>query len=320
MNFQIRIFLSIILGFTSSILIGPKIIKILSQMKAKQSIREDGPVSHLAKSGTPTMGGLIFLIGFLISYILFGYKSIDDAMVILIALGFGLVGFLDDYLKVKLKRNLGLTAVQKIIGQFIFSIILIIYYMRSNQNPTQFWIPFTEATFLDLGILTIPFLLIAILGTVNAVNLTDGLDGLASGISSVFFIVFSYICYSIGLNNYVIICLSLVGSLIGFLVFNRHPAKIFMGDTGSLALGGAVISIALLSNRLLLIPIVGAIFFLEALSVIIQVSSYKLTGKRVFKMAPLHHHFEQLGWREVDVVHVFWFSSIIFGLIGILSI
>ncbi|MDG2769688.1 hypothetical protein P7M38_24445, partial [Vibrio parahaemolyticus] len=179
MNFQIRIFLSIILGFTSSILIGPKIIKILSQMKAKQSIREDGPVSHLAKSGTPTMGGLIFLIGFLISYILFGYKSIDDAMVILIALGFGLVGFLDDYLKVKLKRNLGLTAVQKIIGQLIFSIILIIYYMRSNQNPTQFWIPFTEARFLDLGILTIPFLLIAILGTVNAVNLTDGLDGLA---------------------------------------------------------------------------------------------------------------------------------------------
>lgn len=320
MSFQLKLFLSIATSLVLSILIGPKVIKILTDMKAKQSIREDGPISHMAKSGTPTMGGIIFLIALLISYIIYGVKTSDSIMILFITLGFGLVGFLDDFLKVKFKRNLGLTAIQKIIGQLVFSCILLAYYMINTQNSTEFWIPFTSGRYLDLGVLTIPFLLIVILGTVNSVNLTDGLDGLASGISVIFFSAFSYIAYKSGLNNFSIICSSLVGGLLGFLYFNHHPAKIFMGDTGSLALGGAVASIALLSGKLLLIPIVGGIFFVEALSVIIQVVSFKMTGKRVFKMAPLHHHFEQLGWKEINVVYMFWILSIIFALIGIFSV
>jgi phospho-N-acetylmuramoyl-pentapeptide-transferase len=320
MSFQLKLFLSMATSLLVSVLIGPKIIKILTEIKAKQSIREDGPASHMVKSGTPTMGGIIFIVALLGSYIFFGSKTSDDIIIIVITLGFGLVGFLDDFLKVKFKRNLGLTAFQKIIGQLIFTSILLLYYMINNQNPTEFWIPFTTGEYINLGILTVPFLLIVILGTVNAVNLTDGLDGLASGTSAIFFLAFTYICHTAGFNNISVICISLVGGLLGFLYFNHHPARIFMGDTGSLALGGAVASIAMLSGNVFLIPIVGAVFFIETLSVIIQVLSFKLTGKRVFKMAPLHHHFEQLGWKEVNVVILFWIVSIIFALIGIFSL
>jgi phospho-N-acetylmuramoyl-pentapeptide-transferase len=320
MSFQLKLFLSMATSLLVSVLIGPQIIKILTDIKAKQSIREDGPASHIVKSGTPTMGGIIFIIALMSSYIFFGSKTSDDLIIIVITLGFGLVGFLDDFLKVKFKRNLGLTAFQKIIGQLIFTSILLLYYMINNQNPTEFWIPFTTGEYINLGMLTIPFLLIVILGTVNAVNLTDGLDGLASGTSAIFFLAFTYICHTAGFNNISIICISLVGGLLGFLYFNHHPARIFMGDTGSLALGGAVASIAILSGNVFLIPIVGAVFFIETLSVIIQVLSFKLTGKRVFKMAPLHHHFEQLGWKEVNVVILFWIVSIIFALIGIFSL
>lgn len=320
MSFQLKLFLSMATSLVLSIFIGPKVIKILTDMKAKQSIREDGPASHMVKSGTPTMGGIIFLAALLISYIIFGSKTSDNLIIIFITLGFGLVGFLDDFLKVKLKRNLGLTAIQKIIGQLIFTFILLSYYLINTQNSSEFWIPFTTEKYINMGVLTIPFLLIVILGSVNAVNLTDGLDGLASGISAIFFSAFAYICHRAGFNDISIICISLVGSLLGFLYFNHYPARIFMGDTGSLALGGAVASIALLSGNVFLIPIVGAVFFIEALSVIIQVLSFKLTGKRVFKMAPLHHHFEQSGWKETDVVIMFWIVSIIFALIGIFSL
>ena len=175
MSFQLKLFLSIATSLVLSILIGPKVIKILTDMKAKQSIREDGPISHMAKSGTPTMGGIIFLIALLISYIIYGVKTSDSIMILFITLGFGLVGFLDDFLKVKFKRNLGLTAIQKIIGQLVFSCILLAYYMINTQNSAEFWIPFTSGRYLDLGVLTIPFLLIVILGTVNSVNLTDDL-------------------------------------------------------------------------------------------------------------------------------------------------
>ena len=320
MNFQLKLFLSLAAGLIISELIGPKVIKILTEMEAKQSIRDEGPISHMVKSGTPTMGGIIFLVALLFSYIIFGSKTRDGLVIILITLGFGLVGFLDDFLKVKLKRNLGLTAIQKIIGQLFLTCILLLYYMINIQNASEFWIPFTAEEYINLGVFTIPFLLIVILGTVNSVNLTDGLDGLASGTSAIFFSAFAYICHRAGFNDISIICISLVGGLLGFLYFNHYPARIFMGDTGSLALGGAVASIALLSGNVFLIPVVGAVFFIEALSVIIQVLSFKLTGKRVFKMAPIHHHFEQLGWKEVNVVIMFWFVSFIFALIGIFSL
>jgi phospho-N-acetylmuramoyl-pentapeptide-transferase len=305
-------------GFVLSSFLGPKIIPLLQRLKIGQNIREDGPSSHLAKSGTPTMGGIIFLIGFVVASSLATDLNADMGMIIFSTLGFGAVGFMDDYIKVVKKRNLGLRAYQKIIGQLLVATVLILFYMNHSGSYPQILIPLLGETNLALGAMTVPFLLVVIIGTVNAVNLTDGLDGLATGVSVIVFGAFGVLSLGLGYLEGAVASFAMSGALLGFLIYNYNPARIFMGDTGSLALGGALSAITLLSGTYIFIPIIGGLFFAEALSVIIQVGYFKLTGKRFFRMAPLHHHYEQKGWKEIKVVWAFWGVTLILSLAGLL--
>lgn len=314
----------IIVSFLIALFLGPVIIPILRRLKVGQSIREDGPQTHLSKSGTPTMGGVIIIIAILIAVSTSRFFTAEVWAVIFFMLSFGLIGFIDDYIKVVLKRNLGLKAYQKIIGQLIFSILLALYGSKYSVMGTTLIIPFIDVH-VDLGVLYIPFITFFTVGMVNAVNLTDGLDGLNTGVTLIVMSAFSLITNSLKDINQIYQGLSLVsaavsGACLGFLKHNANPAKVFMGDTGSLALGGAVAAVAVISNTVLLIPIIGGIYFAEALSVIIQVLHYKRTKRRVFKMAPIHHHFEMCGWKETKVVGVFWIATVILAFIGIYSI
>ncbi|WP_312700102.1 phospho-N-acetylmuramoyl-pentapeptide-transferase [Sedimentibacter sp.] len=314
----------IIVSFLIAIFLGPVIIPVLKRLKVGQSIREEGPKSHFSKAGTPTMGGIIIVLAVIISLFTSGYYTQEVWAGLFFTVAFGLIGFIDDYLKVVLKQNLGLRAYQKIIGQFIFAFLLALYGSRYSVHGTKLIIPFIN-TYIDLGILYIPFVLFVILGIVNAVNLTDGLDGLNTGVTLIVMAAFSLIANSMKDINpmYVgiaVFAAAVSGSCLGFLKHNANPARVFMGDTGSLALGGAVSVIAVLSNMVLLIPIIGGIYFAEALSVIIQVLHYKRTKRRVFKMAPLHHHYEMSGWKETKVVAVFWIVTVILAFIGIYSV
>ncbi|MDF2675813.1 MAG: phospho-N-acetylmuramoyl-pentapeptide-transferase [Bacillota bacterium] len=314
----------IAVSFLISIFLGPVVIPVLRKLKVGQSIREEGPKSHLSKSGTPTMGGIIIILSILISLLTSTYYTKEVFVIIFFILGFGLIGFIDDYIKVVLKRNLGLKAYQKIIGQLIFSVLLAVYGQKFSIYGTKLIIPFTSY-YLDLGFLYIPFVVFIIIGIVNAVNLTDGLDGLNTGVTLIVMAAFSLIANSlISLNGMyegvAITCAAVSGSCLGFLKHNAHPAKVFMGDTGSLALGGAVAAVAVITNLILVIPFIGGIYLAEALSVIIQVTYFKKTKKRIFKMAPLHHHFEMCGWKETKVVGVFWIVTLILAFIGIYSI
>lgn len=307
------------------ILLGPMVIPFLKKLKIGQSIREEGPQSHIAtKSGTPTMGGLLIILGTIIATITSGNFSKEVIVSIISMLAFGLVGFLDDYIKVVLKRNLGLKAYQKIIGQLIFAILLAIYGSKHSVDGTKLIIPFTNIH-LELGILYIPFAVFAIVGIVNGVNLTDGLDGLNSGVTLIVMSAFALIANSFSMfdssyNGIVIVSAATAGACLGFLRYNAHPAKIFMGDTGSLALGGMLAAVAVNTSLIFVLPIIGGIYIAEILSVIIQVSHYKRTKKRVFKMAPIHHHFEMCGWKETKVVAVFWLVSVILAFIGIYAV
>ena len=320
MSFESKAIIAMFLASLLSLIIGPRIIPILKKLKIGQSIREDGPQSHLYKTGTPTMGGIIFILSSLIIFILMGNKSLNAIVILLSMLGFGSIGYLDDYIKVVKKRNLGLRAYQKIIAQIIVAIIVIIYFQNSIETSGIAYIPFIGERNLNIGIWMLPFLLIVVLGTVNSVNLTDGLDGLATGISIIVFIAFSFISYKIGQLDISLVSIIIAGSLIGFLTFNYNPAKVFMGDTGSLALGGALSAVAILTRTYLFIPIIGGVFFAETLSVIIQVLYFKATGKRFFKMAPLHHHFEQIGWEEINIVWSFWAITFLLAFTGVMTI
>ena len=309
-----------IIGFLIVVILGPIFIPMLTKFKFGQTVRDDGPQTHLQKNGTPTMGGVIMIIAILITG-LTRAKIDKDLLVGLICItGFGLVGFLDDFIKIKMKRSLGLKAYQKIILQFALALYIAYYQYSASPSATQLVIPFTNHI-INLGIWYIPFMMIFIIGTVNAVNLTDGLDGLASGVTlivSCFFILFAV---SISNSDVAILAAATAGACLGFLGFNAYPAKVFMGDTGSMALGGAVVAFATLTNSPLLIVIVGFIYLAEALSVMIQVTYFKLTnGKRIFKMAPLHHHFEQCGWPETRVVFVFWIVTVVLCWIGVLAV
>ncbi|MGM0396378.1 MAG: phospho-N-acetylmuramoyl-pentapeptide-transferase [Bacillota bacterium] len=317
MNETTQLMLALGASFALSSFLGPKTIPMLQKMKIGQSIREDGPSTHLSKSGTPTMGGIIFLVAFILSVLISGGFSKDMGIIILSTLGFGAVGFMDDYIKVVKKRNLGLRAYQKIIYQSLVAVILIQYYLHYSDGYPQIHVPIFGEMTMALGIITVPFLLIIVVGTVNAVNLTDGLDGLATGISAIVFTAFGILSYRLGYIEGSVAAFALTGALLGFLIYNYNPARIFMGDTGSLAIGGALSAIALLSGTFLFIPVIGGIFFAEALSVIIQVGYFKLTKKRFFRMAPLHHHYEQKGWREIKVVWVFWAVTLILSLTGL---
>lgn len=289
--------LTVILGFFA--------IPLLKKLKARQSIREEGPKSHRIKNGTPTMGGLFMLLAAVLVVIF--NKMIDPAVLwlLFLTLGHGFLGFLDDFIKAEKKRNLGLTAKQKMLGQIILAVLFCWGVVDTLHLPYSIAIPFTQID-ISIGLLYYPFVVLVIVGASNAVNLTDGLDGLASGCCVIAFSAYAVYCYMTGFNDLGYFIIILAGACIGFLFFNYHPAKIFMGDTGSLALGGAIAGISVMTRTELLLIFLGMIFVLEALSVIIQVASFQLTGKRVFKMSPLHHHFELSGWSEVHVVWAFW--------------
>lgn len=315
-----KILAPLIMGFLFSIILGPIVIPILHKLKFGQNIREEGPKSHQKKSGTPTMGGLIFFISVATTILIMGHKLIDKEMIILYSfLAFGFIGFLDDILKIIHKNNLGLKAAQKMILLILFSLALAWYGYK--YIGTEILIPFeNKGIRLNLGMLYIPFIVIFYAAVTNAVNLTDGIDGLATSVTVIVLTFFGIVGFRTENYEVSIFAIALAGALLGFLKFNAFPAKIFMGDTGSLALGGVIGTIALMLKMELFLIIIGGIYLIETLSVIIQVTSFKLTGKRVFKMSPIHHHFEHLGWSEVKIVTVFSSITAILCIIGFIAL
>lgn len=308
----------LIMGFILSIVLGPIFIPLLHKLKFGQNIRKEGPKSHQKKSGTPTMGGIIFFISVGVTMLIMGYRGTDKQMILLYSLfAFGFIGFLDDMLKIIHKDNEGLKPLQKMILLLVFSIALAWYGYKYIGSDVL--IPFTDLK-LDLRILYIPFIVVYYAAVTNAVNLTDGIDGLATSVTVIVLTFFTIIGFKTGNSEVAIFAIALAGALLGFLKFNAFPAKIFMGDTGSLAIGGAIGTMALMLKMPLFVIIVGGVYLLETLSVIIQVTSFKLTGKRVFKMAPIHHHFEQLGWSEVKIVTVFSIITAILCIIGFIAL
>lgn len=311
--------ITVLMSYILVMVMGPFLIPVLHKMKFGQTVRDDGPQSHLKKNGTPTMGGVMFMIAITAVTLLRAGINANVLMALLCMLGFGLIGLMDDLVKIKMTRSLGLTAKQKILLQVILAFAVSYYQYKVVGDGSQFIVPFVQAE-INIGIAYIPFMMIVVLGTVNAVNLTDGLDGLASGITAIvalFFTIFAFIVVqNVEISQF---AAATLGACIGFMWFNVNPAKVFMGDTGSMALGGAVTAFALFTNSALLIPIVGGIYFAEALSVIIQVLYFKKTRKRVFKMAPLHHHYEQCGWPETKVVFIFWLVAALLAIIGVVA-
>lgn len=291
-------------------------IPLLKKLKAGQSIREEGPQNHQSKAGTPTMGGIFILLALTISALVVSRYSVSLGIILFLTLGHGILGFLDDFIKTVKKRNLGLTAKQKLAGQILMSAIFCYIATEIVDLPKTLWIPLVETT-IDLGLFYYVLVFFIIVGTTNAVNLTDGLDGLAAGTSAIAAIAYGVIAFMQDQNDIAIFGAALCGSAMAFLYYNNYPAKVFMGDTGSLALGGAFAGMAILTKTELLLVIIGGVFVMEALSVIIQVISFKTRGVRVFKMSPIHHHFELSGWNEQRVVFSFWFVGIVLAVIGV---
>ena len=317
-------------------LLGPWFIRQLRRLSVGQNIRDVGPQAHQVKKGTPTMGGLLILFATLVPALLWGdLGNVYVWLVVLVTAAFGGIGFVDDYLKVRNRRNLGLTARTKLLLQvlaaMVFGLALLVLPAEAGFNPTLTF-PFIKRLVLHLGYLYIPFVAFVLVGVSNGVNLTDGLDGLAIGATSVAaatYAVFTYIAgnrvianylqtsYVPGVGEVAVFCGAMVGAGIGFLWFNAHPAEVFMGDVGSLSLGAAIGGVAVLAKQEILLVLVGGVFVMEAMSVIIQVTSFKLRGKRVFRMSPLHHHFELSGWAEPKVIVRFWILSILFALLSL---
>ena len=316
--------LAIIIAFAVSAILCPIVIPFLHKLKFGQQVREDGPQAHLKKQGTPTMGGLVFLTAVVITSLLYIRDYPRIIPVLFMTVGFGVIGFLDDYIKIVMKRSEGLNPVQKLIGQFIITGIFVYYLVCSGEVGTSMLVPFTggfeHGLYLNLGFLFIPFVFFVVLGTDNGVNFTDGLDGLCTSVTILVATFLTII--SIGENSGISpITGAVVGSLLGFLRFNVYPAKVFMGDTGSLALGGFVSASAFMMQIPLFIPIIGLIYLVEVLSVIMQVSYFKAThGKRIFRMAPIHHHFELGGWSETRVVAVFSIVTALLCLVAYLGL
>lgn len=304
-------------SFAVCLILGPIVIPILRRMKFGQSVRDDGPQSHLQKQGTPTMGGVMFFVSIFAGTVFWVKGDFSILYLLLFALGFGVIGMMDDYIKIAKHRSLGLTAKQKMIGQFGLSAVLLVLGMLFFGVDSTVNIPFVNVNW-NMGVLYIPFFLVLAIGTTNAVNLTDGLDGLAAGTTFVVAIGYVVIAAMAGRMTGWVFAAAVAGTCLGFLVFNHYPAKIFMGDTGSLMLGGAVAGLAVMTDTELLLPLIGIIYVAEVISDIIQVSVYKVTKKRVFRMAPLHHHFELGGWSEWKVVTVFWGVTVVAALLCIL--
>lgn len=320
-----------------SFVLGPWLIRHLTRIKAGQFIRAEGPQSHQIKSGTPTMGGILIILAVVIPTIM--WADILNAyvwIVLFVTVSYAAIGFVDDFQKLAKRQNLGLTTKQKFALQCLVGVIagLAVAYLPQihNQYSTVLTFPFLANFVLDLGVLYIPFIVIVMVGASNAVNLTDGLDGLAIGTTLIAAGTYTVLCYAAGHYNaatylriawvpgageLAVFCGAMVGASLGFLWFNAHPAKVFMGDVGSLALGGAIGSLAVITKQELLLLLVGGLFVIEAMSVILQVASFKLTGRRLFRMSPLHHHFELSGWTETQVVIRFWIIAIIFALLSL---
>ncbi|MBS6955102.1 MAG: phospho-N-acetylmuramoyl-pentapeptide-transferase [Clostridium sp.] len=316
--------LAIIIAFAISALLCPIIIPFLHKLKFGQQVRDDGPQAHLKKQGTPTMGGLIILTSIIITSLFYVTRYPKVIPVLFMTVGFGIIGFLDDYIKIVMKRSEGLKPMQKLVGQFVITGIFAWYVVNSGEVGTDMLIPFTggfdHGKFLHLGILFVPALFFIVLGTDNGVNFTDGLDGLCTSVTILVatFLTIVAIGENAGISP---ITGAVVGSLLGFLLFNVYPAKVFMGDTGSLALGGFVSATVFMMRMPLFLPIIGFIYFVEVLSVIIQVTYFKKTGgKRIFRMAPIHHHFELGGWSETRVVAVFAIVTAILCLLAYLGL
>ncbi|WP_127447802.1 phospho-N-acetylmuramoyl-pentapeptide-transferase [Veillonella sp. 3310] len=304
------------LALISTLVFGKIGIPLLQRLKAQQSIREDGPQAHLAKAGTPTMGGLFMMLALVITVCIVPPYSVTLWMLLFLTLGHGALGFSDDFIKAVKRRNLGLTAKQKLLGQAVLAIVFCYISIAYAALPTTLWIPLVDIT-VDLGYAYYVLAFIIILGTTNAVNLTDGLDGLATGISAIAGAAFAVVGLLVGSLSVTFFGIIVSAVCLGFLYFNANPAKVFMGDTGSLALGGAFAGMAIATKTELLLIVIGFVFVVEALSVILQVASFKTRRVRIFRMSPIHHHFELGGWSERKVVYVFWAVSLVTALLGI---
>lgn len=321
-EFNINILIGFLIAFLVTAIIMPLLIPYLRRLKFGQQIQDDGPTWHEKKSGTPTMGGIGFIIGITLAsaVALIAEFNIELLLMSVTALGFGLIGFIDDYIKVVKKRNLGLTALQKYLLQAVLTAGYITALMLLGELETSIIIPFTDIEFMMPWWVYVPFILIVVTGTVNAVNLTDGLDGLATSVTAVSGVFFTLAAMLVGNGNASYLSAALVGGAIAFLLYNKYPAKVFMGDTGSLYFGGLISTVAVGMKMPLILIIAGFVFLFETLSVIMQVTSFKLTGKRIFKMSPIHHHFEMCGWSERKIVLVFTIAAIVLSVVAYLSI
>jgi len=302
-------------AFVLALLAGPLLIPLLRRLKFGQQIRTDGPQGHLKKKGTPTMGGIIIMMALAVAALRFADKDSELVVLLVASLGYGLIGFLDDYIKILFKRSLGLTARQKLIGQLIVSAVVCYFLIRMGHS-TDVHIPIANVD-IKFGWMYYPFVAFLMLATSNGVNFTDGLDGLLAGTSAIAFGAYVIIAVQSHSPETAIFSAATVGAVLGFLVFNAHPAKVFMGDTGSLGLGGGLAAAAILTKQEMLLAVIGGVFAIEVLSVIIQVTSFKTRGKRVFKMSPIHHHFELSGWSEWRVVITFWLTGLVLAGIGL---
>lgn len=311
-----EILIPIVVSFLITVLVSPLFIPVLRRLKFGQSIREEGPRAHYKKAGTPTMGGIIILLSLTLTSLAFVQRNTEWWILLFATLGYGAIGFLDDFIKIALKRSLGLTAKQKLAAQLIVAGGLYWILIR-NGFSTDLSVPGTDWS-IDLGWLYFPFLALIMLATSNAVNLTDGLDGLLAGTAAIAFGAFAVIGLMFSQYTVALFSVAVVGALLGFLVFNAHPARVFMGDTGSLALGGGLAATAVLTKSELLLIVIGGVFVIETLSVMLQVMSFKLRGKRIFRMSPIHHHFELAGWSEWRVVATFWMAGFLFAAVGLL--
>lgn len=317
---NLNMVIPVLLSFGISVVLGPFVIPFLRRLKVGQTVREEGPKTHLKKSGTPTMGGLMILTAIVITSVFYIKDYPDIIPILFLTLGFGLIGFLDDYIKVVLKRSMGLKAWQKMLLQLIMTGIFAFYVTQVAKVDLAMKIPFMDNKYIDFGLWNIPLLFFVVIGTDTGTNFTDGLDGLASSVTVMVATFFTVVAIGTGSGITPITCAA-VGALLGFLLFNVYPASVFMGDTGSLALGGFVAASAYMLKMPLFLLIVGAVYVIEVLSVIIQVSYFKLThGKRIFKMAPIHHHFEMCGWSETRIVTVFTIATALLCLVALMAI
>ena len=315
-NYLTRTLIPVLVSFLVAVVIGPSVIGMLKKLKAGQTEREEGLESHQKKTGTPTMGGIIFLVPFFIIGILYGAAHKEVIPVLILTFGFGLIGFIDDYIKVVKKHNLGLRAWQKIVGQLIIVVVFALYVEKFTDLSLAMKVPFTNIM-LDFGFWNIPILFFIALGTANGTNFTDGVDGLCASVTAVVAGFFAIAGMVTGATGAEVMSSAMMGALLGYLVYNVYPGKVMMGDTGSLAIGGFVTGIAYVMQMPIFIVIVGFIYALEVVSVIMQVSYFKIThGKRIFRMAPIHHHFEKGGWSETKVVNVFTTVTILMCLIA----